>query len=363
MFYFYSFYGIIYNNISIKDNAMNTKMESEILSQKDLLINSIKNNDEKLKALAKIIKTQKPSKIIIVARGSSDNACTFFKYYAEIKLGIPVLPFYPSVITAYNSNFNFADSIVIGVSQSGQALDCITVMKEARKQKATVIAITNYDDSNMAKECDIHLNLSVGVENSVAATKTFTSEMLILKGVVDYCLEGKTNEVEVEESITDAINNADNIKICAKRLFTSDQIIVLSRGLSLSVANEIALKLQETSYINARSYAISDFHHGPFALTNENMKFIIIAVDDKTNKDALEIINKIKETKADITLITNDVSMTKHCDYSIMLKNYGGDSLPFGASVVGQFLALNISLLKNLNPDCPRGLNKVTVTI
>lgn len=341
---------------------MKTNMELEILSQREVLLNSIRINEEKLITLGKIINENKPNKIILVARGSSFNACTYFKYYEEMKMGIPVVYFAPSVITSYDAPYDFSNSLVIGVSQSGQALDCKIVMEEAKKQNAYVVSITNFEDSPMAKIADMHLFLNVGVENSVAATKTFTGEMLVLKGIVDYALNNCCNQDKVVKCIENAISLENTIKEVANAIYSFDQIIILARGLSSAIANEISLKLQETSYINARSYSLSDFHHGPFALTNDNSKFIIIDVDNKTHSDSVQMVKKIRETKANITLITNNDELSKYCDHTILLDDACKCILPFGAVTIGQLLALNISLLKELNPDSPRGLNKVTIT-
>ncbi len=339
-----------------------TNMEIEIKSQPTVLSKCFAENEEKAALLASKITSPSCKHVILVARGSSDNACMFFKYLLESKVGKPVLFFHPSVITMYGANYDFTNSVVIGVSQSGQAADCLAVMDEAKKQGAFVASITNFTDSPMAIHSDLHLFMNVGIEKSVAATKTMTGEMLLLAEIVAKA----TNETLSANDYANAANlviekenEADEI---ADDLSKADQIIVLSRGDSLSSAYEIALKLQETCYINARPYAISDFYHGPFALASEKIPFILISTDENTREDSFAMVEKLKSVNARVYVITNDAELAACATKAIVIPKSSRYADSVSAVIAGQLLALHLSKKRGLNPDSPRGLNKVTIT-
>lgn len=343
---------------------MKTLMEQEIFSQKNVLDNTLAANADVIAKLGELVRTNKPSHIIMVARGSSDNACMYFKYMCEVYCGIPVVFFHPSVITLYNSNYDFANSIVIGVSQSGKALDVLTVMQQAEKCGAPTVAVTNFVDSPMALNADYHLFLNVGEEKSVAATKTFSAQMFVL-GMLVYAISGKSFDKtaeQIDDVIGKVLDNPTQIIKVADKFVNVDQAIILARGINLCIANELALKFQETCYINARSYAISDFHHGPFALANPKMHFIIIAMDDVTKKDAVEMVEKLRPTGSDVTIVTDDEEVAKLSGSSIVIPKCEDATAPFATVVAGQLLVCNLSGRRGINPDSPRGLNKVTIT-
>lgn len=339
-----------------------TNMEIEIKSQPEVLAKCFAENEEKTALLASKITDNSCKHVILVARGSSDNACMFFKYLLESKVGKPVVFFHPSVITMYDSKYDFSGSVVIGVSQSGQAADCLAVMEEAKAQGAFVASITNFVDSPMATNADLHLHMNVGLEKSVAATKTMTGEMLLLAEVVAKATNEKLTASDYEKGANFVIENENAAKDIAEELAPTDQIIVLSRGNSLSAAYEIALKLQETCYINARPYAISDFYHGPFALASEKIPFILISTDENTKADSVAMVKKLKSVNARVYVITNDEELAKEATSAIMLPCVNEYTDSVSAVIAGQILALNLSAKRGLNPDSPRGLNKVTIT-
>lgn len=339
-----------------------TNMEIEIKSQPDVLLKCFDENEARTELLAKKLVDKSCKHVIMVARGSSDNACMLFKYLFEAKVGKPVVFFHPSVITMYRSKYDFSSSVVIGVSQSGQAADCLAVMEEAKAQGAFVAAITNFEDSPMAKNADLHLFMNVGLEKSVAATKTMTAEMTLLSEVVAKAADEKLSAEEFKLAAETVILNEAQADAIAEKLVLCDQAIVLSRGESLSAADEIALKLQETCYVNARPYAISDFYHGPFALASEKIPFILISTDDNTREDSVKMTEKLKGVGAKVYVISNDEKLLSLSDGGIKVGKASEYSDSVAAVIAGQLIALKLSGKKGLNPDCPRGLNKVTIT-
>ena len=339
-----------------------TKMQEEIFEQKTALKTSFEVNLDVAKLVAEKIANPDVKHVVMVARGSSMNACLFFKYLFEVRGGKPITFYNPSVITKYGAAYDFSSALVIGVSQSGQGADVNEVIKQAKEQGAYTVAITNFADSPLAQLCDSTLLLSVGLEKSVAATKTMTAQMLLLKTISDFYKFKEANFSKVYDSITTSLDNFDCADKIANFLADKNEVIVLSRGLSLAVAQEISLKLQETCYINARPYAISDFYHGPFALVDENKVFILISTDKQTRDDSLEMLNKLQALGAKVIAISNDDNINNTADFAFPLCLTCKCASPIGAVIGGQIIALKTALLRGVNPDAPRGLKKITIT-
>lgn len=346
---------------------MQTIMEKEILSQSKVLQQTYETNLELAEKLAKVIKQKNIRQIIVAARGSSNNACTYFKYMCEIYAGIPVSFVHPSVITMYNGKLDMSGCVVLGVSQSGQALDVRTVLTKATKQGAITVAITNNLTSPMALETQYHFYLDVEEEKSVAATKTFTAQMLVLEMIV-MALISPENRLpyglkDIPALLEKTFALRESLEKLADHLAEQSQVIILSRGLNLAVGREIALKLQETCYINARSYAISDFYHGPFALAGEGTHILILAMEGETMRDAVDMVNALRPTGVDISLLTQNKTLAAQFPNSSVILPSSSEILsPFVSTVAGQILALSLSIRRGINPDSPRGLKKVTIT-
>lgn len=341
-------------------------MYREILSQSKVLKNTYETNQELAQRLAKNIKDKKIKQIFVVARGSSNNACMYFKYLCEILVGIPVNFVNPSVITAYKGKLDMSNSVVIGVSQSGKALDVQLVLFEASKQGATCVAVTNSLTSSLSLTTQYHFYLDVEEEISVAATKTFTAQMLVLQMIVFALADEKTHlpsKLPILPSLLDStFELAPQLDILADKLLVAKELFVLSRGLALAVGDEIALKLQETCYLNARSYAISNFHHGPFALVNADSNILLIALNGQTYLDNQEIFNKLSSVGCNIYTISQSQELVSSSAFGVLLPECDQFYAPFSAVVAGQLLANSLSLKRSLNPDSPRGLSKVTIT-
>ena len=343
-----------------------TLMEKEIKEQPEVLKTCIEKNRAVLKQIGEAYKKANPTFAVVAARGTSDHAATFFKYLAGVYAGLPVDLAAPSVITAYNSAPNFKNALVIGVSQSGKAADVLSVIKTAKEQGAITIAITNFEDSPLAKEAEFHLNCSAGLEKSVAATKTYTSQLMLLSQIVAVITDSKELAEKLDKVsgiVENILKDTSDIDKLVTRYCFMNECFVLGRGFLYPAAMEAALKIQETSYVRARSYPVSDFHHGPFAMVNEGMPIFFIAADTKTDNDVCEMMDKAKGVGAEIIAITNKEEIAKKADFSLMLpKEAEGEIAIFAAAVVSQMFACRLSVLKGNNPDSPRGLNKVTIT-
>lgn len=341
-------------------------MEKEINEQPKVLEHLLLKSIEKAKELCEDIKKRDIKFIYLAGRGTSDNAGVYIKYIIETYVGIPVALAAPSVITLYNGKPNLKECLVIGISQSGEALDVLEVIRLANVQEALTMTITNFEKSPLAKEAMYHFNCYAGEEKSVAATKTFTSEMYIGAIITAVLL----NKEKLLQMVKDIPNKAKNYlsnyiinKEAVNTLKNKKECFVLARGMNYPIALEAALKIQETCYIRARAYSLSDFYHGPLAMLEKDMVVILIAPNGQSLKDTLAMIEKLNENKCIIISFTNNSEVKNKSTYSIdIFDNMNDFESPILNAISIQRFALKLSLLKGLNPDNPRNLRKVTLT-
>lgn len=342
------------------------KMWEEILEQPEVLKRTVDTNKEVIEELIKDLKARDISTVIIAARGTSDHAAVYAKYAIETLIGIPVSLAAPSVFTMYNKQLNMKNCFVIGISQSGKAADAIEVVKSAAQQGAVTMSVTNFVDSPLAEVSRYHLFCDSGVEKSVAATKTFTSTVYLLINFIAKWAQNEEllNELKQAPDVMKTIfKQADAVKEVVKKYRFMKECFVLARGINYSIALEAALKIQETTYVRAKAFATSDFHHGPFAMVERDMPVIVYAPDGPSTKDILEVVDKLKNSEADILIISNNKALLEMGDSCIEIPENCSDYVsPLFNVVVAQMFACNLSLLKGLNPDSPRGLHKVTIT-
>jgi len=341
-------------------------MWEEIMEQPQILKKTIETNNKVIDLLLQEVNTRQISSVVIAARGTSDHAAVYAKYAIETLVGIPVSLAAPSVITMYNKHVNMKNCLVIGISQSGKAADVIEVVRTAAEQGAVTVSVTNFTDSPLAQSSQFHVFCDTGVEKSVAATKTFTSTIFILINFIAKwakCQELLEELKQVPDIMTELFSKADNIQEVVKRYRFMKECFVLARGINYSIALESALKIQETTYIRAKAFATSDFHHGPFAMVERDMPVIVFAPEGPSATDISEMLDKLKNSGADILVVSNNKDLLLKGDCNIEIpKNLSDYTSPFINVAVAQMFACKLSILKGLNPDAPRGLNKVTIT-
>lgn len=333
-------------------------------------------NADVMKKLVADIKAGSATNFVAAARGTSDHALIYFKYLLEVNSQYTVGLSAPSVVTLYKGKINYSNSIVIGCSQSGKAADVLEVIRKGNEQGAITIAVTNDEESPMAKEAKYHLFCKAGEEKSVAATKTFSSQLFImlwlaaeLSGNKEDLLHVKTLKQEIEKVIPEidvlTTKYADKFKDMKSGF-------VLSRGMTYAIALEATLKLQETCYIQMKGYAGSDFYHGPMAMVNESTPVIIYCAKNNgdaemqklVREDQIKCIDKMISLNAPVLLVTNDHVLTGKAKCNDALINFGvpEEVCMFAFALFAQMLACKISCGIGNNPDAPRALNKVTIT-
>lgn len=343
-----------------------TLMYKEILEQPEVLQRSYNTNRENIESLVNSIKERNINSVVIAARGTSDHAGIYGKYIIEYELGLPVSLASPSIYTIYRKKINLSSSLVIGISQSGKAADVLEVIKSAKECGAITATITNDPESPLAREADTHLYCNAGLEKSVAATKTCTSEMYLLAQLVAEWSGNDSIRKELSEipgKLSEIFDEADAIAEKVERYRFMNECFVLARGINYPIALESALKIQETAYVRAKAYPTSDFYHGPYAMIQKDMPVIIYAPNGPTLKDTTDMIKRLKESEAEVITISNNEEVLNMGNCSFRIPQTSDDVIsPFYNVVIAQLFACNLSVIKGLNPDTPRSLNKVTIT-
>jgi glutamine---fructose-6-phosphate transaminase (isomerizing) len=339
-------------------------MLEEIAEQPSALEQTMLAEREKYVRLGSFLRKKDIDLVVIVARGSSDNASLFGRYLIEVTAGIPVSLSAPSVYTLYKAKLNLGRALVIGVSQSGEGDDINMVLESAKASGAYTLGITNEASSTMANIADETLLIHAGRERSVAATKTYTGQMLHFYMLANALAENKLAIERIPDYTSRALQLKPQIKELVQRYVFMENCVVVGRGMNYGNSYEMALKLMETCYVVAERFSSADFFHGPLAIVERRFPVVMFGPSGVTQKSSLELLDRLHELNADCLSITNDPEIAKSSPNSIVLPSEIEEFLsPIPFIVPAQLFAALLSEAKGLDPDAPRSLSKVTKTL
>jgi glucosamine--fructose-6-phosphate aminotransferase (isomerizing) len=316
-------------------------------------------NEEQIKKIADHIRISK--NLYITGSGSSYNAAEVSKYllsaFTKNKMNLVIsseLPFSPDYIEN-NSTF-------ITISQSGESADVLEAVRIAKNANSYILSIINHPNSTLAQESDLIVGLNCGPEIGVAATKSFTSQLVVLYKIIDNLCDSCINPdwKSISNAIDKILSDQQIIKELAKNLKDISDIYVLGRGVHLPIAKESALKLKELAYIHAEGIPGGELKHGPLALMDSNVYVIIINPNDSTYNDTLNSANEIKARGAKIIGISDKKSDLY--DYWLKIPIVSKEMYPLIEIIPIQLLSYYTALENNTDPDYPRNLAK-SVTV
>lgn len=349
-------------------------MLEETRQQPQALSETLESGLRSICELKRHFETHRPRLIVMVARGTSDNAAQFGRYLIEITTRIPVSLAAPSILTLYGCPLDLRDVLVIGISQSGESTDTNAVLEDAGKRGATTVGITNDPASAMAKIAAFPLLIRAGVETSVAATKTYTCQLLALY-LLAYALEGRVRLEDlrsVPEWVNEILGLEEDIEDLAERYFFMTRAVTVGRGLNYANALEFGLKLMETCYVVAERFSAADLMHGPIALVERSFPVFVFAPAGVTWPSIAGVLDRLQELKAEILVITdprNSEARRKAARFIQLPIQPGSDEsvqdlyTPIPYIVPAQLFGCHLAALKGLNPDLPRTVSKITRTI
>ncbi len=340
-------------------------LEEEIYSQPEVVARLL----ERETAHAGQIVCQLPDfeYIQIAARGTSDYAATYATYALASLAGYPVSLATPSLHTIYHAPPRLRGALVVGISQSGQSPDIVAVLEEGRRQGRPTLAITNDGSSPLAAAADHVIELHAGPERSVAATKTYTAQLAVL-ALLAATWNGDSQKLAALQGMPEAIAKTlagagAAVSQRAERYRYMRQCVVIGRGYNYATAFELALKLKELDYVMSTAYSSADFRHGPIATVEEDLPVILVMPAGAVLEDMLGMAKDLRERGAELIAISDAEEARPLARTLLPLAAPSPEWLsPITAILPGQLLALHLALAKGLDPDTPRGLQKVTRT-
>ncbi|HSB82902.1 MAG TPA: glutamine--fructose-6-phosphate transaminase (isomerizing) [Nitrosarchaeum sp.] len=331
----------------------------EISEQPDTIFKAGENTRDAIKNAAKYIRNS--NNIYITGSGTSYNAALIAKQvlskYTKIKSDAIM-----SSELQFSSDMIEPNSTLIAISQSGESADVLDAVNIAKKANCKIISIVNSLTSSLARESNVVIGMNCGPEIGVAATKSFTSQMIVIYKIIEEISNGeiKINYKEISESISKILEDHDQIRHIAREIKEISDIYVLGRGIHYPIAIESALKLKELTYIHAEGIPGGELKHGPLALMDANVFVIIINPNDSTYSDTLTSAREIKARGAKIIGISDEKSDVY--DYWIEIPKTDELAYPISETIPIQLLSYYAALEKDADPDYPRNLAK-SVTV
>jgi glucosamine--fructose-6-phosphate aminotransferase (isomerizing) len=273
----------------------------------------------------------------------------------------------PSLFSVYRQPPCLRGALVVGISQSGQSPDIVAVLSEAGRQGALTLAITNDPASPLARASEFVLDLCAGPERAVAATKTYTAELMAI-AMVSAALNEDRAAVEILRAVPglveEALRSEEAVARAAGRLSAMDQCVVLGRGYNFATAHEWSLKLKELAYVVAAPYSSADFLHGPIAMVEPGFPVLAVAPAGAAQRDMVALLLRLHhEHRADLLVISNDQEVLAGSQALLWLPMDLPEWIsPMVSIVPAQLFCYHVTCAKGHDPEKPRGLSKVTLT-
>jgi len=329
--------------------------------------------------VAPLIRDRSVDHVVVAARGSSDHAAIYAQYLFGVRLRLPVALATPSIVSIYGVEPRFDRSLVIGISQSGRSPDIVEVVAAARRQGAPTVALSNDPASDLAVAAEHAIDLATGPELAVAATKTYTAELLAIAllvtgldqatgttgitGVSD--AEREPALAAIPDGIAAGLDTEPQAEAVARHLAGAgrDRLIVVGRGYEYATARELALKLKELARIAADPYSAADFLHGPLALAEPGHPILAIAPSGAAAADVDALLARLGELGVERIVLSDREDAVALGPVGIRLPGGVPDWLmPIVSIVPGQLLARHLAIARGLDPEAPRWIGKVTLT-
>jgi len=340
---------------------LGTIMSSEI-AETPSVFSKILGDMAAFDSVKNVLVSEKIQSVLILARGTSDNAAHYLKYLIETHIGLPVGLTSPSSVTVYKSELKYSNTLVIALSQSGQSPDLVHFATAARAANAYIIAITNDATSPLATIAHHHFPLLAGPELAVAATKSYNAQLLISYLLVASWTGKSVNNAKI---ISEAVRIAATVNLVSAAVEATDrdhEIVILGRGFAYPNAREAALKIQETSKVSVQGLSTADYLHGPISALTQDTQVFIVAPQHMPAESILEATTKIRATSHRIFWIGN--GGTPSGDDVVMAGSNCDDEITSTLvdAIVLQRFALEFAVASGFDPDAPEGLSKVTLT-
>ena len=314
-----------------------------------------------IRETAAVVRDVDPAFAVTVARGSSDHVCTYLKYVSELLLGIPFASVGPSVASLYRAPLRLKGSLCLSVSQSGKSPDIVDMAKAANRDGALTVAVTNDPKAPLAQVSSHVLDLHAGPERSVAATKTFlTSAVAGLFLLAEW--RGDRDLLDAIHNLPQALDQATRTgwSEMQQALGVETSLFTLGRGPAWAMANEAALKFKEVCQIHAESYSSAEVLHGPVSIVDHGFPVLVFAAADAAEEALIGVADELARKGARV-FVTSARPTAATAIEPIRTQHPLTDPL----TLIVSFYAMveNLATARDIDPDRPRHLKKVTETV
>jgi glucosamine--fructose-6-phosphate aminotransferase (isomerizing) len=342
-------------------------LHSEIFEQPTRLQHLLASQRPVAEAIATAIQERDIAFAFLAARGTSDNAGRYANYLWGSVNRLPLALATPSLFTYYQTPPVLRNALVVGVSQSGHSPDIVSVLTEGRRQGCLTLAITNAAQSPLADRADFILDIQSGPERAVAATKTYTGQLLAV-GMLSAALANDSQMwqemAQVPAWVAKVLEMDGVLARMAQRSRYMQRCVVLARGFNYATAFEWSLKLKELTYVIAEPYSSADFQHGPIAMLERGFPVMVIAPRGRVFSSLLDLLHRLRDDQqAELVVISDDDEALELADSAIPLPQGIPEWLsPLVSIVPAQLFAYHLTGVKGFDTETPRSIHKVTDT-
>jgi glucosamine--fructose-6-phosphate aminotransferase (isomerizing) len=342
-------------------------LKSEIFEQPEVLARLLEGQRSQVQEIADTIRKQGVDFIFLTARGTSDNAGLYAKYLWGCFNRLPIALAAPSLFSIYGSGPNLKDALVVAISQSGQSPDILSVVSAANAQGAPTLAITNSPASPLGQAVDFVIDTCAGPEQAVAATKTYTAQLMAI-AMLSAAFSGNPEHWAALERTASLLQPAlaldETIERVAQRYRYVTECVVLGRGYNYATAFEWSLKLKELAYVVAEPYSSADFQHGPVAIVTRGFPVFAVVPDGAVFEHMMGLLSELaNEHQAELLVVSNREEALSLAHTPLPLPRELPEWLsPLVSIVPAQLFCYHLTRARGFDTESPRGLSKVTLT-
>lgn len=342
-------------------------LHEEIYDQYGVISHLLTAQRKHIEEIAREIQKRDINYVFLAARGTSDNAGRYANYLWGAFNQLPLALATPSLFSIYEQPPRLKNALVVGISQSGQSPDIVSVLAEGKRQGCLTLAITNDVDSPLAQASDLSLDVEAGSEKAVAATKTYTAQLTSIAMLSAALLgdESRWQELQRLPGWVETVLKLDReLEQVSLRYRYMQRCVVLGRGFNYATAFEWSLKLKELTYVEAEPYSSADFMHGPIAMVDQGYPVMVVNPGGRVYASILELMKDLKHNqRAELAVISDQKEALAMAKAPIPLPAGIPEWLsPIVSIIPAQLFGYHLTRHRGYSTEAPRTIHKVTET-
>jgi glutamine---fructose-6-phosphate transaminase (isomerizing) len=342
-------------------------LREEILEQPEVASRFLATQGPRIEEIVAAWHDRAIDHVVIAARGTSDHAAIYAQYVLGVRHGLSVGLGTPSIVSLYGAAPRLDRALVIGISQSGASPDIVAVITAARAQGAPTLAITNAPESPLAEAADRTILLEAGPERAIAATKTYTAELLAvaaLSAAMGDDAAARADLAVMPDLLAATLSVEPEMERIVRDQAAAGRSLVIARGYEYATAREWALKIKELAHVFADPYSAADFQHGPLALVEPGVPVLAVARAGAAAAGLVDLLARLRDDlDAELVVVGDVPDALALATWPVSVPPAPAEWLaPIASIIPGQLHALHLTRAKGLDPDAPRNLTKVTRT-